>query len=216
FDVTLYQVGNNVYHDFCYEAAMDHPGIVVVHEANLHHLIADITIKRGDWSAYLQAIEQDAGPAALEYAQRVRALEVGPDYEGVPMLRRLLSRSKAAVVHSGCVESGLRSAGFEGPGAKSPHGAWIPEASRMEYRTRLGLDEVTPLIGIFGFLKPYKRIAESLRAFRRVVKLTPNARMILVGEPHPDFPIEPMIRTLGLSANVRVFGFAPIEDFVGY
>ena len=36
----------------------------------------------------------------------------------------------------------------------------------MKYRTRLGLDERTPLIGIFGFLKPYKRIAESLRAFQ--------------------------------------------------
>ena len=40
--------------------------------------------------------------------------------------------------------------------------------------------------------------------------------MILVGEPHPEFPIEPMIRSMGLSASVRVLGFAPIEDFVGY
>ena len=40
--------------------------------------------------------------------------------------------------------------------------------------------------------------------------------MILVGEPHPEFPIEPMIRSMGLSANVRVLGFTPIEDFVGY
>jgi SAM-dependent methyltransferase len=40
--------------------------------------------------------------------------------------------------------------------------------------------------------------------------------MILVGEPHPEFPVEAMIRSMGLSANVRVLGFAPIEDFVGY
>jgi SAM-dependent methyltransferase len=40
--------------------------------------------------------------------------------------------------------------------------------------------------------------------------------MILVGEPHPEFPLEPMIRTMGLSAHVRILGFAPIEDFVGY
>jgi len=49
FDVVLYQVGNNAHHDFCYETALEHPGVVVIHEANLHHLIADITIKRGDW-----------------------------------------------------------------------------------------------------------------------------------------------------------------------
>ena len=97
-----------------------------------------------------------------------------------------------------------------------PHGAWIPQADRNGFRHKLGLDEATPLVGIFGFLKPYKRIAESLRAFRRLLRLMPNVKMILVGEPHPEFPVESMIRSMGLSANVRVLGFAPIEDFVGY
>src|SRR5450432_4325786 len=110
----------------------------------------------------------------------------------------------------------MRAAEFTGPVAVIPHGAWIPAGDRTAYRYKLGLDEITPLVGIFGFLKPYKRIAESLRAFRRLVRLVPNARMILVGEQHPEFPVEPMIRSLGLSANVRVLGFAPIEDFVGY
>jgi glycosyltransferase involved in cell wall biosynthesis/SAM-dependent methyltransferase len=216
FDVVLYQIGNNAHHDFCYETALEHPGVVVVHEANLHHLIADITIKRGDWDSYMQAIELEGGSDALEYAQRVRSLEVGPDYEGVPMLRRLLSRSKAAVVHSGCVETELRNAGFKGPMARIPHGAWIPEASRLDYRTRLGLDETTPLVGVFGFLKPYKRIAESLRALRRLVRVDPRVKMILVGEPHPEFPLESLIRSLDLNGHVRVLGFRPIDEFVGY
>ncbi|HTC86785.1 MAG TPA: glycosyltransferase [Bryobacteraceae bacterium] len=216
FDVTLYQVGNNVYHDFCYEAAMDHPGVVVVHEANLHHLIADITIKRGDWDAYMQAIEQEGSPEDIAYAGRVRRLEVGPNYEGVPMLRQLMSRSKAAIVHSGCVESELREAGFAGAVARIPHGAWIPDANRSDFRERLGLDETTPLIGIFGFLKPYKRIAESLRAFRRLVRVQPLAKMILVGDPHPELQLESLIRSLDLGLHVRVLGFRPIEEFVGY
>ena len=86
----------------------------------------------------------------------------------------------------------------------------------MEYRDRLGLDETTPLIGVFGFLKPYKRIAESLRAFRRLTKIEPRARMILVGEEHPDFPVRSLIRTLDLTERVRVISFAPLEDFAGY
>ena len=97
-----------------------------------------------------------------------------------------------------------------------PHGAWIPQADRNGFRHKLGLDETTPLVGVFGYLKPYKRIAESLRAFRRLLRLMPNVKMILVGEPHPEFPVEAMIRSMGLSASVRVLGFAPIEDFVGY
>ena len=217
FDIALYHVGNNGYHGFVYETALRHPGVVVMHESNLHHLIADLTIKRGDWDAYLRECEYEGGAAALAFAERVRKLEVGPDYEGVPMTQRILAgvarRGGAQPLHAGrrCAPPG-----FTGPAAVIPHGAWIPQADRNGFRHKLGLDEATPLVGIFGFLKPYKRIAESLRAFRRLLRLMPNVKMILVGEPHPEFPVEAMIRSMGLSASVRVLGFTPIEDFVGY
>jgi glycosyltransferase involved in cell wall biosynthesis len=220
FDIALYQIGNNDYHDFVYQAALDHAGVVVMHESNLHHLIAGLTIKRGDWDAYVSECEWNGGAPARAFAERVRRLEVGPDYEGLPMLRRLLENARGVVVHSRFMQEQIRAAGFSRPVAVIPHGAWIPgeDPSRggLWARHKLGLDETTPLIGIFGFLKPYKRIAESLRAFRRLVRLAPNARMILVGEPHPDFPIEDAIRGMGLSAHVRLVGFTPIEDFVSY
>src|SRR5687768_8559764 len=97
FDIALYQIGNNGYHGFAYEQALETPGVVVLHESNLHHLIAERTIKRNDWDAYLREVEFDGGPEALAHARRVRALEVGPDYEGVPMLRRILSRSRGVI-----------------------------------------------------------------------------------------------------------------------
>jgi glycosyltransferase involved in cell wall biosynthesis/SAM-dependent methyltransferase len=214
-DIALYQVGNNAHHDFVYETALRHPGVVVMHESNLHHLIADITIRRGDWDAYLKEAEYNGGAEALAYARRVKALEVGPDYEGAPMTRRILESARGVIVHSQFMVDQVRLAGFTGPIARIPHGAWIPTADRMAYRDRLGLDETTPLIGAFGFLKPYKRIAESLRAFRRLSKVEPQARMILVGEEHPEFPVRTLIRTLDISERVRVIQFAPIEDFVG-
>ena len=132
FDVTLYQIGNNVHHDFCYQTALEHPGVVVMHEANLHHLIADITIKRDDWDAYMRAVEEEGGPEAQEYARRVRALEVGPDYEGVPMLRRLLAGRKrpsftAAASRPNCARPGSQvqwrasrtEPGFQTPAVRS-------------------------------------------------------------------------------------------------
>jgi len=216
FDVALYHLGNNPYHGFVYEAALRNPGVLVMHESNLHHLIADITINRRDWDAYLRECEYEGGPEALAYARRVRALEVGPDYDGLPMIRRALEHTRGLVVHSQFMVDQMRGAGFGGPIARIPHGAWIPEASRNTWRYRLGLDETTPLIGIFGFLKPYKRIAESLRAFRRLLRVAPTAKMILAGEPHPDFPLPALIQSLGLSAAVRTLGFTPIDDFTGY
>ena len=216
FDIALYHLGNNPHHGFVYEAALRHPGVVVMHESNLHHLIADLTIRRNDWDAYLRACEYEGGPEALAYARRVRALEVGPDYECLRMTRRVLESARAIVVHSQFMVDEMHAAGFDGPIARIPHGAWIPEADRNAWRYRLGIDEATPLIGIFGFLKPYKRIAESLRAFRRLLRVAPAAKMILVGEPHAEFPLQSLIHSLGLSAAVRVMGFTPIDDFTGY
>ncbi|MGD0772422.1 MAG: methyltransferase domain-containing protein [Candidatus Solibacter sp.] len=216
FDIALYHVGNNPHHTFVYETALRYPGVVVMHESNLHHLMADLTIKRGDWDGYLRECEYEGGAAALEFAGRVRKLEVGPDYEGVRMTKRILAAARGVVVHSRYMREEVRAAGFAGPTAVIPHGAWIPQADRNGFRHKLGLDEATPLVGIFGYLKPYKRIAESLRAFRRVLRLVPNVKMILVGEPHPEFPVEAMIRSMDLAASVRVLGFAPIADFVGY
>ncbi|HEY3841589.1 MAG TPA: glycosyltransferase [Bryobacteraceae bacterium] len=216
FDIDVYHVGNNPFHTYVYEAALRRPGVVVMHEANLHHLIADYTISRGDWDAYMAEVALNGTPRDVEFSLRVRALEAGPDYEGVKMTRRILNSARGVVVHSQFMVDEMRDGGFAGPVARIPHGSWIPEADRLEWRDKLGLDATTPLIGAFGFIKPYKRIAESLRAMRRLVRVAPEARMILVGEPHPEFPIHDLIRSLDIEDYVRVLGFTPIEHFTGY
>jgi glycosyltransferase involved in cell wall biosynthesis/SAM-dependent methyltransferase len=218
YDVLLYQIGNNADHAFCYEAALRWPGVVVLHEANLHHLIAELTIRRNDWGGYLREVEHNGGPTALAWAKRhVRTLERGPDYEGIPMLRTLLEHSRGVIVHSRYVECEVRKAGFTGPVAVVPHGAWLPERQdRLGYRDRLGIDETTPLIGIFGYLKPYKRIAESLRALQRLVQVIPSAKMILVGDPHPELPLSSLIDSMRLQPCVRALGYTSIDDFNGY
>lgn len=214
--IALYQLGNNADHIEAYETALRHPGVVVLHEANLHHLITDLTIRRKDWDGYVNACAYDGGEAARAFAERVRALEVGPDYDGVPMLRRVLERSRGLIVHSRHVGEQCRAAGYQGPMAVIPHGAAMPVIERMNWRAKLGLGESEPLVGIFGYMKPYKRVSQSLRAFARLRRLVPEARMILVGEEHPEFPLDPQIRALAQQAAIRRFGYATSEEFEGY
>ncbi len=104
----------------------------------------------------------------------------------------------------------MREAGFAGPVAVIPHGAWLPPPQdRNGYRHRLGLTEDTPLIGMFGHLKPYKRIAQSLRALQRLIRVAPDAKMILVGEPHPELNLDSLIAGLQLEPHVRALGIGP-------
>jgi len=187
-----------------------------MHEANLHHLIADITIRRKDWNAYFTECERNGVPVTPAFRHDMENQRRGPDYDAVSMTRSLLDASRGLIVHSDFVARRMRADGFVGPIAVIPHGAWIPETNRNATRHELGLADTAPLIGAFGYLKPYKRIAESLRAFRRLVTHDPRVRMILVGEPHPEFPVHQLIRTLNIQEHVRVIGFAPIEKFVEY
>jgi len=216
FDAILYHLGNNPHHDFVYRQALAAPGFVVLHESNLHHLITHLTITQGDWDAYVAEAEYNGGKSARLRAEEARTLTVGPDYEGVPMTRRLLETAKGVIVHSRFMEREVRSANFHGPLAVIPHGAWVEPVDGSAAREKLGVSPETPLFGAFGYLKPYKRIAESLRSFRRLVKEVPEAKMILVGEPHPEFPVRQLISSLRLERHVRVLGFTPIDDFAGY
>ena len=198
-DIRVYQLGNNPEHEFVYEAALKHPGVVVLHEANLHYLIAGLTLNGGDAEAYWREVEENGGARAAH-----------PDYR-IPMLRSILLRSKAAIVHSEAVERVLRAQGFARPIARIPHGAWIVENTkdlRAQYRQKLGLND-EPLFGVFGFLKPYKRIREILRAFKRLVREQPNVRLIFVGEKHPELALD-------LPPEARLIDFAPSGDFTGY
>jgi glycosyltransferase involved in cell wall biosynthesis/predicted SAM-dependent methyltransferase len=210
FDAAIYHLGNNPDHEFVYDAALAHPGVVVMHEANLHHLVAHVTIRRNNWDAYVAEAELNGGETARRRAELSRTLTVGPDYEGCKMIRRVLDSAKGLIVHSQYMVGEMHAAGYRGPVVRIPHGAWVPAIDGSPFRKRLGLSPECPLIGVFGHLKPYKRIKESLRAFRRVAREVPDAKMILVGEPHPD------VRLDSLPPDVRVIGFTEIDEFVGY
>ena len=125
FDETLYQFGNNPFHIYVYDAALRHPGVALLHEYNLHHLVADATIKRDDRDAYLREIEHEGTAEDVAFAERVRRLEVGPDYEGVALNKRILEAAKGVIVHSDYMLRRVQETAVDVPVRRIAHGAWI-------------------------------------------------------------------------------------------
>jgi len=77
-DVALYHLGNNALHADIYRRALERPGVVVLHDAVLHHFL----LGQLDESAYIEefvhnygewhrALAADAPPANAEAALRV-------------------------------------------------------------------------------------------------------------------------------------------------
>lgn len=179
-DVSLYHVGNDPEaHGWIARALAARPGVVVLHEFVLHHLVAGLTLARGDSRGYLDAMERGHGLAGRLLAFGVTEGRIPPLWEtrpeGFPLAGDVLASATGLVVHSRFVEDRAREAGFEGPIWRIPHPAWpLPDAGPAEV-------EGSPLFGCFGHLNESKRIPQLLAAFARVREARPDAKLLLVG-----------------------------------
>lgn len=206
YDVLVYHIANNPYHADFYQLALRHPGVIVLHDPNLHYLIQSLTLHRGETEAYLretlyEVFGSEAAPAADAPVDT-------PPSRRFSMLRRILDRSRGAIVHSRFAEREVLRRGFEGPLAVIPHGADARDLDPAQCRRRLGLG-AGPVIGVFGYQRPDKRILECLRLFHRLLGAHPEAELVVAGAPHPEVPLAESVSDLGLDGKVRLLGFMP-------
>jgi glycosyltransferase involved in cell wall biosynthesis len=145
----------------------------------LHHLVAGLTLARGDARGYLDAMERGHGLAGRLLAYGVIDNRIPPLWEtrpeAFPLAGDVLSAATTLIVHSGFVEEQARAAGFDRPIRRIPHPAWpLPAAAPADVGG-------SPLFGCFGHLNESKRIPQLLAAFARVRAAQPGARLLLVG-----------------------------------
>ncbi len=215
FDHVVYQVGNNPYHADIYKLALQHPGVVVLHEASVHYLVRSLTLSRGDHKGYFREVMFEIFGSDEKWQSRHFPIDIPQPHEFL-MLRRLLNHSRACIVHSHYAERLVALKGFRGRIGVVPHGVAVTCQDGREFRAGLGLQPVTPLIGIFGYQRPDKQIWDCLLLFNDLLKQLPDARLLILGEGHPQVPIEEGIRQLGLAEHVFVKGHQPIEAFDGF
>ena len=69
----VYQLGNNPHHEWIYKEAMANPGVIVLHDLVLHHLIVEMTLARGDVEGYVNALRANHGDAGAASGKGWRA-----------------------------------------------------------------------------------------------------------------------------------------------
>jgi glycosyltransferase involved in cell wall biosynthesis len=197
-DLPVYHMGNNPdAHGWILDALRRSPGLVVLHDFVLHHLVAGVTIGRGDGHGYLDAMEREHGVVGRLLAHGVLDKRLPPLWEArpedFPLAGEVLSLAMGVLVHSRYVADRARAAGYAGPLFQVPHPAWpAPEGVAAE----LAGD---PLIGAFGNVNASKRVPQLLEAFARVRAAHPGARLLLVGATSPGFDLERRLQRLGLG-----------------
>lgn len=190
-DLDLYHVGNNSdAHGWIVDALRRRPGAVVLHEFVLHHLVAGMTLGRGDAAGYLDAMQREAGAVGRLLAHGVVDGLVPPLWEhrpeDFPLAREVLRDAVSLFVHSRYVEQQARAAGYEGPIWRMRMPAWRGPPVRER---RLPADRF-PVVGCFGFLNFTRRIPQVLEAFVQLRRSYPDALLVLGGAASPRFDIE--------------------------
>ena len=210
-DVALYHVGNDPdAHGWIVDALRRRPGVVVLHEYVLHHLVAGITIGRGDGRGYLDAMERELGVAGrllgLGVLDNLLPLLWETQPERFPLAGEVLDRASGLIVHSRYVADRARAAGYGGRLWRVPHPAWPMQevAPATDVRGE-------PLIGCFGFLNMNKRIPQLLQAFASLRRRKPGATLLLAGSAGERFDLDRRLERLGLSDGVVRFDYVREE-----
>ena len=199
-DLCLYHVGNNPEaHAWIVDALRRRPGVVVLHDFVLHHLVAGMTVGRRDGHGYLDAMERDHGVVGRLLAHGVLDKRIPPLWEsrpeGFPLASFVLEHATGLVVHSRAVASLARAAGYDRRIWVIPHPAWpVPDVEP----DRRGDG---PVVGCFGVVNASKRVPELLRAFARVRERHPDATLLIVGPTAPGFDLDRRLQRLGLAGD---------------
>ena len=120
-DVCLYHVGNDPHeHGWIVEALRRRPGVVVLHEFVLHHLVSGSTLARGDVDGYLRRARarRRAGrpPARPRRRRRPHRSALGDAPAGLPARRPRCSTSPPGWSSTPASSRASRAgAGYEGP-----------------------------------------------------------------------------------------------------
>jgi glycosyltransferase involved in cell wall biosynthesis len=197
-DSALYHVGNNPdAHAWIVDALRRQPGVVVLHDFVVHHLVAGMTIGRRDGHGYLDTMEREHGVVGRLLAHGVLDKRIPPLWESrpsdFPLAWFVLEHATGVIVHSQAVFDLVRAAGYEGSIWLVPHPAW-PVPALEPKRVAPG-----PVLGCFGVVNASKRIPELLRAFADVREEHPDAVLLLVGPTSPGFELDRRLQRLGLD-----------------
>jgi glycosyltransferase involved in cell wall biosynthesis len=233
YDLAIYQFGNSSHHDYAWAYALQHPGLVVLHDTHLHHARAGFLLRERRAADYRREFRWNHPQIDPDVAELAVAGFDSALYYEYPMVRSLVESARLVAVHgSGARAELLDCLGAQIPGASvsslTPDSPTARLADRI-VAIRLGEGEVpTPdrardarrrvraqyaipedaiVFGCFGGLTPEKRMPQIVAALRAILPHAPSARLLLAGAPAAHYDVAADIAANGLEGAVTVAGY---------
>ena len=213
-DLAFYQLGNSAeFHGDIYRLLLAHPGVVLLHEFVLHHLVRELTYPAG----FAEAMRYSHGATGERAARRFLAGGGPADPWTFPLFEQAVDASLAVVVHNRETRDRVLASRPLADVSVVPHhfdATLLPGAvNRLAARAALGLPRDAFLVGTFGHVTPAKRMEATLAAFARLRRELPAARLLVVGEVSPHYNFAAVLAAHG-SDGVELRGRVGLDEML--
>jgi len=213
----IHQLANNIQHSLAYQTAKKYPGLVVLHDLTLSYMMYCLSMEQGRNEILYREVEEVYGEAQSSSLRS--KLEDGKleNLWSLRFIEGVLEKAKAVLVHNYFAEATLRQLGYRGPIfiAPMPYDPMIVQQplSQREARRVLGLPSDSFIIGVFGFLGPYKRMEVAIPAFRELLHVVPDARLLVAGHIQDHYAEEFRMLMEPVKDSITLTGRLKNEDW---
>jgi glycosyltransferase involved in cell wall biosynthesis len=219
YALVVYQLGNAPCHDYMWAYMARYPGLVVLHDARLHHARALHLLQQRRFDDYRMEFRHDhpgVNPDAAEFA--VQGLGGTVSYFW-PMLRAVMQSARAVAVHNPRVALDLRQE-YAGVTIETIR-MGVAETSaaagaRARIRHALGLNDDACVFAAFGKVTAEKRIGAILKALGTLVAHGQNAHLLLVGAVDGYPALDDEVARHGVRNRVHVAGHVDDHAIADY
>src|SRR4051812_33034227 len=108
YDLAVYQLGNARYHDYMWAYLAYAPGLVVLHDARLHHARARQLLDARRFDDYRREFHHNHPAVPIAFAEYAVEGLGGPIYYFWSMLRAVVGTARTVAVHNPRVAGDLR------------------------------------------------------------------------------------------------------------
>jgi len=219
YDLIVYQLGNAPCHDYMWAYLVRYPGLVVLHDGQLHHARARSLIAQGRADDYRDEFRFNHPDSSYAMPELGIAGLLGELTYFFPMRRLVIEVARLVVVHSQWLAKEILDEQTGAPlrvvemGVRAPQ---VRAGARQRVRARHGIRENAVVFVAFGRVTPEKRISQAIRALASIREAVPDIHLLLCGETVDYY--DPLVEAaqLGVSGQVTATGWVSSEDVDDY
>jgi glycosyltransferase involved in cell wall biosynthesis len=225
FDACVYQLGNQLCHAYIWPYMVRYPGLVVIHDGQLHHARAASLIAQGrldDYRAEFSYCHPRAPRALHEVVITGLGGAVRSLYYDHPMVRIPVEAARVAAVHNPMLAQELSD---QIPGSRIVsirQGVRDLTAGQTPFsealRAQLGIPADSMVLVAFGQITPEKRLWSVVKALGQlnVAGLAPEPWLVCVGATADYYDVRRAAAVAGIADRVVVTGYVPDRELGSY